>query len=909
MPSQPLPRLPRVTGRAVDLRAVSAFLLGLALRLGLATRRPPLATAPPLFPGVRQELETQRARWVTRRAQAAARRRVRAPGRASAAAEVPAPRQPAWTAKAPAWTSRLPALTGGHTDVRAPGMALERQDFACAAARLLLLSVATVVGSFLFLGIASVLANPAASNAKSLLQVELDIPEEASLPALDERSTIYDEEGNLLAVIDREVSRRSLPLSQIPKRVRYAVITAEDRKFYEHEGYDVEGIGRAVLANLQADDIREGGSTITQQLAKSEVGTQKTLERKASELLYALALEDRFTKDELLERYLNQVYFGSRAYGIAAAAEEFFHTTPKNLKTHQAALLASMIRAPNSADPRDQPELALQRRNAVLAGMVEEGYLEAERLTKMAERPLGVKESSPERKSRQPHVVDAVQRELLTRRELGKTRKQRERMLYYGGLRITTTIDLEMQRAAADTIRQFTTGAPTAAIATVDPATGEVKAVASGLNYKELKYDLATQGRRQPGSAMKPFVYAAALEDGFPLNMSLKGASPAYFEGVPGWERDCSTLDKDVCGVSNYGGSSYGTLDMPSALQNSVNTAAAQLTIILGPQRVARMAREMNIDIKAASNGIITESIGLGGLDQGVTPLEMASAYSVFANGGERTKPHLIAKVENRDGEILYKAPKSTRQVLDPAVNSVMIDMMRGVVTGGTGTGAALPSWPVAGKTGTTSNNVDAWFVGYTPVLSTAVWVGHATGQVAMPGMTGGALPATIWRTYMTTVLEGRDVEAFPTPDEAALEDRLADKSVNVPDVVRMKETEALTALGKRKLVGEVREESSSAPVGTVLWQSPGPGETATPGETVYIGVSAGYRPPPSSTGESDDSSDRSDDDESAEGDEDAIDSGKPPEEEVPPEEELPPPEEEEPQDGDGDPDPGNGNG
>ncbi|MDQ3937048.1 MAG: PBP1A family penicillin-binding protein, partial [Chloroflexota bacterium] len=698
--------------------------------------------------------------------------------------------------------------------------------------RLLVLSVGTVVGALVVLGVALLLGRPTVSNATALIDVELDIPERATLPALDERSTVYDVNGNLLAVIDREISRRTIPLDRIPKHVQNAVITAEDRKFYEHEGYDVEGIARALVANLRAGDITEGGSTITQQLAKSAVGTERTFERKAHELLYALALEERFTKQELLERYLNQVYFGSRAYGIAAAAEEFFHTKPRKLKVHHAALLASLIRSPNSADPRDRPRLALQRRNAVLRAMADEGYIKPARLPRMVKRPLGVSESSLKRKRRQPHVIDAVERELLAMPVFGKTRKQRERRLYHGGLQITTTLDLQMQRTATEVIREFLPyGAPTAAIATVDPATGEIKAIASGLGYQDLKYDLPTQGRRQPGSAMKPFVYAAALQDGFPPEMRLSGKSPAYFEGVPGWEKNCNTEDKEVCGVSNYGGSSYGELTMSEALQKSVNTAAAQLTITLGPKRVAKLADAMNINIEAATNGKVTQSIGLGGVDQGITPVEMAAAYAVFANEGKRVRPHLIAEVRNRNGRVIYDAKPKEKQVLHPAVASVMVDFMRGVVTGGTGTGAALPSWEVAGKTGTTSSHVDAWFVGYTPVLSTAVWVGHAEGQVQMPGMTGGALPATIWRSYMGQVLEGREVVSFPPPDYDGLAALLAKRSVTVPDVVQMTEAEALTELGKAKLIGEIRDEFSSAPEGTVIWQSPRPGESATMGE------------------------------------------------------------------------------
>ncbi len=718
------------------------------------------------------------------------------------------------------------------------------------------LALATVAGLALLAGVGVALARPTVSSAKKLVDVDLAIPTEVALPELDERSTIHGDDGALLAVVDREVSRRTLPLKRIPRHVQQAVIAAEDRKFYDHDGYDVEGIGRAMVANLKAGTIAEGGSTITQQLAKVEVGNDRTLERKASELLYALALEEQFSKDELLENYLNLVYFGARAYGVAAAAEEFFHTTPKRLQTHQSALLAALIRAPNSTDPRAHPRLALRRRNSVLRAMADEGYVPRSRLPRLLHRSLDVKPRALQRRVRQRHVVAAVQRELLANEALGPTRREREDRLYYGGLRITTTLDLHMQRTAKDVIRShLPSGSPTAAIATVDPVTGAIKAVASGLRYRDLKYDLPTQGRRQPGSAFKPFVYAAALEDGFPVDMSLTGSSPAYFEGVPGWERDCNAYDKEVCGVSNYDGARYGKLDMAKALKNSVNSAAAQLTVAVGDERIAKLAGRMNIDIDAATNGTVTQSIGLGGLDQGVTPLELASAYAVFANKGTKVQPHLVAAVHDASGKLLYKAKPEPEQILDPLVNGAMVDMMQGVVKSGTGTGAALDSWDVAGKTGTTTNNVDAWFAGYTPALSTAVWVGHARGQIEMPNMTGGALPATIWQDYMRRALAGRLVTQFPEPDFAALEARRGTLEVTVPAVVGKSEADALTTLGDAKLVAQTTTVSSSAPSGTVVTTSPQAGEQAMAGDKVRVAISDGegasmtgfplYIPPP----------------------------------------------------------------
>ncbi|MBA2528361.1 MAG: transglycosylase domain-containing protein, partial [Euzebyales bacterium] len=715
-------------------------------------------------------------------------------------------------------------------------------------ARLFGVAVGGFVTAVVILALATVVGPQAVSSAAGVLDVRLDIPADASLPALEQRSVMLAADGTRLALIDREVSRRVLPLSKIPKRVREAVVTAEDRKFWSHDGYDVEGIGRALVANIRAGGVAEGGSTITQQLAKGEVGSQRTLERKVAELLYAVALERRFDKPALLERYLNQVYFGSRAYGIDAAAEEYFGVEPDELTTDQAALLAGLIRSPNSADPRAKPKLARRRRNTVLAAMAEEGYLRPARLATWQRRPLGV-QHPPARRTKQPHVVEAVRRELLANPALGATRAERERALYYGGLKITTTLDPGMQKAAQDAIEAYLpSGAPTGAIATIDPRTGEIKAIASGLDYRDLEYDLASQGRRQPGSAFKPFVYAEALQQGFPLKMKLSGTSPAYFKKVDGWKRNCNDDDPSDCGVENFGEVSYGTLAIPAALRQSVNTAAAQLMITVGPRHVVELADRMGIDMHAAnpkiedpSEVLANPGLVLGGFTRGTTPLEMASAYGVFANRGERVRPHLISTVTDSTGEVLYEAEPQPERVLHRVVNAAMVDLMRSVVTDGTGTGAALPSWEVAGKTGTTTDSKDAWFVGYTPVLSTAVWIGHAEGGVKMPDMTGGSTPASIWRTYMADVLEGRAAVDFPPVDLARLEDRRrASAPAKVPEVVGLTESKALVKIGRRKLVGKVREEYSAAPAGTVVWQSPNGGSSTTVGDTVLIGVSKG---------------------------------------------------------------------
>ncbi|MDQ3973023.1 MAG: PBP1A family penicillin-binding protein, partial [Actinomycetota bacterium] len=656
-------------------------------------------------------------------------------------------------------------------------------------------------------------------------------PEEAALPALGERSVVHAADGTVLAILHDEVDRRIVPLGAIPPWVQDAVIAAEDRKFWEHAGYDVEAIGRAFVANARARDITQGGSTITQQLAKSLVGDEQTVERKISELVYAVALEKRFTKQELLERYLNLVYFGNGAYGIAAAAEQYFGKDPGALYYEEAALLAAMIRSPNTTDPRRFPDAALERRNAVLRSMADAGSLTRAQADFLVTLPVTVI-APPERAQVQPHFVEAVKASFLQNPAFGVDYQQRYELLFSGGLRIHTTLNPRLQQIAKEVIsaRLNDTDGPTGAVAAVDPRDGRVLAVESGLPFAVEQYNLATQGRRQPGSAFKPFVYAAALQVGFPAKTRLDGNSPKVFRypGAPQpWE------------VNNYGGADYGRVDMRRGLVKSINTAAAQLMLMVGEQPVEDLAARMGIDIQRALSPQDGPAIALGGLGHGVTPLEMASAYGTFANGGRHVQPYLIDRVVDRAGQVLFQAQPQPQQVLDPAVNATMVDFMRGVVREGTGTGARLPSWDTAGKTGTTQRNTDAWFVGYTPVMSTAVWMGHPDAQVSMPGRTGGSLPAAMWRDFMTRALEGVTPTPFPAV-QAGMAQVQVGASVRVPDVRRMTEAQALQALGAARLAGQVRAVAANSPAGTVVWQSPRAGASATVGDPVYLGLSTG---------------------------------------------------------------------
>ena len=692
----------------------------------------------------------------------------------------------------------------------------------------------TLLAATLAFGLGAATLVPAlARSVGTMSGLEITIPTDLSLTALEERSVVYAADGSVLAVLHDEVDRRIVPLEDIPPHVRDAVITAEDEKFWEHNGYDVEGIARAAIANAKARNVLQGGSTITQQLAKSMVGSQRTLERKISELTYAVALEAKYSKEELLERYLNQVYLGSGAYGVAAAAEEYFHKDAAELTPAEGAMLAAVIRSPGRLDPRTNPDEVKSRRDSVLRQMVKDGKLHGAEAQAAIASPLGVLPHVPSQ-VKEPYFVEAMKREFFANPAFGETRSDRINLLFSGGLEIHTTVEPRIQKAADEVIRQFfpKPGGPTAAIAAVDPRDGRVLALASGVEFTEEQFDLAAQGRRQPGSSFKPFVLAAALEHGFPLSMRLRGSGPMFID-MPGAQKDWK--------VSNYGGSSYGDLDLRQSLAKSVNTAFAQLVMLVGPDAASDVAERLGIDMRAAMAGLApVPAMALGGLEVGVTPLEMASAYGTFATAGQRVAPHVIGKVTNRAGEVLWEAKPDPDTVIEPAVAGAMIDAMQGVVRGGTGTAARLRGWDVAGKTGTTQRNADAWFIGTVPVMSTAVWVGHPDAQVPMRGVTGGSLTARIWQRFMTRALDGAEPVDFPeTPPLSSV---LGKGTTKVPDVVGMDATEALQALSKAGLVGSVKSVDTTRSPGKVLWQSPRTGGTLRRGATVTLGISSGVK-------------------------------------------------------------------
>ncbi|HEX6254468.1 MAG TPA: transglycosylase domain-containing protein [Euzebyales bacterium] len=700
-------------------------------------------------------------------------------------------------------------------------------------------SLASLAGLAAIVVAAVALLPRAVAFASESADAELILPDDTAFDPLAQRTRILYANGSLLAILHGEEDRKPVRVESMPDHAWQAIVAAEDKKFFDHEGYDPAGIGRAFFANFRAGGVEQGGSTISQQVARlnfKEIGLDQSVERKLKEIAYAIALEERFTKEEILDRYVNQVYFGSGAYGLQAASEEFFRADVSKIRVDQAALLAGLISSPSAYNPRFNPDLAREQRDLVLDSMSEAGFVTEQHAEKLKTRPLKIQ--PPLRNTnRQPSIVEEVIGEIKANPVFGATVQEREDNLFTGGLRIRTTISPKLQKLAVETIESRYPSdngqdGVTAAISTVDPRTGAIKAAASARRYNKQNFNVALRGRRQPGSSFKPFVMAEALRQGFSPSTTLDARSPMVFpqRWGPDWI------------VSNYGGASYGQIDMAAATKGSVNTYFAQLIQLVGVEKAVNMAEKLGISrVGVGEQGEYGPAIVLGGLRQGVTTVEMASAYGTFANNGVHIEPHLIAQVK-QGNKVLYKREPQRTQALKPAVNAAALRMLKGPPSAG-GTASYIAEsvypWPVAGKTGTTQLATDAWFVATTPVMSTAVWVGHKNGQVRMYGATGGGVAAPVWLDFMQQALSTRNVKDFPTVNEA----EFVGKTVKVPDLVGRSAQDALNRLAKKKLIGRAQYQASAAPAGSVLWVSPS--DSAQVGTTVYLGVSTGTPPPP----------------------------------------------------------------
>ena len=571
---------------------------------------------------------------------------------------------------------------------------------------------------------------------------------------------IYDSTGKReLAVLRGSEARTLVDYADIHPMMRHAIVAIEDRRYWEHRGVDIRSIGRALWADVRQKKVVEGGSTITQQFVKNALlHDERTIGRKVREAALAWQLTQRWSKQRILEAYLNTIYFGNGAYGVQQAARTYFGHGVSRMTVAEAALLAGIPANPTRYDPVTNPRQARERRGLVLQAMYEEGKITLPQLDEADAAPLPDPDEVrlPGTEGPAQHFVNYVKQQLVD--QYGSAR------VFGGGLRVKTTIDLELQTAAREAISKWLTtpDGPSAALVAIDPKDGAVRAMVGGNNYRKSQFNLAVQSERQPGSAFKPFVLAEALR---------QGISPATrFES----ERQEIDLGDRYWVVNNYENGYFGSVDIERATIESDNAVFAQLTQLVGSKRVARMAHELGI--QSDLQGVY--SIGLG--SEEVNPLELARAYASFATGGRRidtslkraNQPRVIEEVGDEEGDpILINRPRGKR-VLSPGQAAFLNSLLQRVVVEGTGVRAQLDDRPVAGKTGTTENYGDAWFVGYTPQLVVAVWVGYPTTLQPMltefngEPVTGGSYPALIWKTFAEQALDQMDAEpeSFSSP-------------------------------------------------------------------------------------------------------------------------------------------------
>jgi penicillin-binding protein 1A len=616
----------------------------------------------------------------------------------------------------------------------------------------------TVIVSATILGTAGALVVPIAHRlATQSVTVKLPDP---TLRPLELRSVIYDDHGNPVATLFGDQDRAYTPLQEISPVLQHAVLAAEDRNFYHHGGVDWRGVGRALTKNLDAGSVLQGGSTITQQLVKNTMfrNPKRDLKRKIKEGVLAIALEDKYSKNTILEQYLNTVYFGNGAYGVRSAAERYFQRAPANLDLGQAALLAAVIANPEERDPLKHPDEAVRWRDRTLAEMVKARWATAPQTAVARTEPVPkhVVISTP-RGGPIDSFVEQVKRELLGDKRLGDTYSERYQRVFEGGLQIHTTLDMTMELLAQRAVQdQLPAGQYTAAMVVIDNSSGAVRAVVPGTSFQHAGFDLATQGLRQTGSSFKGITLAAALTDGFsPFDsVNASGHCTFYFPGAPPWD------------LHNFEGESFGTISLTDALAKSSNCAFARVALAIGPQSIVDMAHKLGIARPLEA----VPSITLG--TQSVSPLDMATAYSTIAADGVRHNTHFIDRVNTPDGKLLFSNQPDPQQVLDPQTARTETWMLTHVIKNGTASGSLgnFPR-PAAGKTGTNDQHRDAWFVGYTPQLTAAVWMGNPDAQVPIivngVRVVGGMYPAKIWGDFMGAALQDQPVLDFLAPDQS----------------------------------------------------------------------------------------------------------------------------------------------
>ncbi len=580
-----------------------------------------------------------------------------------------------------------------------------------------------------------------------------------------QRTEVYGSDGNGIGILRYDIDRELVKISQVPEEVLATLLAVEDNKFWLHNGVDIRAISRAMIQNITSGGIRQGGSTITQQIVKLRiVGNESSFSRKIREAVLAARLEEEFTKQEILEFYLNEIYFGNGAYGLQAAAETYFGKDVGELDVGDAAFLAGLIRSPGIYDGFDDTEVVGKRRSMSLQSAEDAGIIDAEARKRFEERGLPDRNRSPQRTDetlRRDYFLDEVTEALLKHPALGETYQERFAQVYNGGLRVWTTFDATLQRQMEEAVREVLpegTGDFEVAMASVDPSSGAVRAFIGGPEFAEFQFNLATQGRRQPGSSFKTYVLAAAVEKAglFPFD-TISGKGPCTFPNPP-------NVDYEVDNFNENDGV-VGTVQF--AVLKSSNCGFVRLGLRTGLENVVEVAnRLLGRDAENSFRPYLSLSLGA----QEVTPLEQAVAYAAVANDGLRMEPYYISKIEDASGSVLYQHVPRGRRAIKSTTAAWVTEALEQNVIAGTGRRARLESGqPSAGKTGTSQDFSDAWYVGFTPHLSTSVWMGHPEEKVSMTDIqgrdgTGGWIPARVWAAYMTRVLQDQEVLSFGQP-------------------------------------------------------------------------------------------------------------------------------------------------
>ncbi len=559
---------------------------------------------------------------------------------------------------------------------------------------------------------------------------------------------IYDIKGKMLAAIHGEANREVVPLDQISPNLKRAVLASEDSYFYTHPGINLSSVGRALLANWRRDSVVEGGSTITMQLVKNVfLSPKRQFSRKIAEAVLAIRLEQVLTKNQILEMYLNQVYWGHNNYGAETAAQTYFKKSAANLDLAESAMMAGLIQAPEDYSPFVHMRLAKQQQEIVLGRMRELGWITPQEQATASKENIKLGRIKSFQASTMPYVTDSVFDELVKR--FGRD------AVLKGGMRVQTTVDADLERIAEETvnhwhnvIRSEGLYADQMALVAVDPRTHFVKAIVGGVDYHKSKFNRAIQAHRQPGSSFKPFVYYTAFASGKYTPNSIVEDTPVTYRVPAGYYEP-----------KNYDNTFEGEMSVRHALEQSRNVPAVKMGQAVGLNKVIQTVRTLGIK----SPIVPVVSLPLGAI--GVTPLEMAGAFATFANNGWQSDTTMIARVTDSNGNVLLDNTPKPRLVLEPWAVASLTNALQGVINNGTGKGAQLDR-PAAGKTGTTSSERDIWFVGYVPQLATAVWVGNDDYRTLGHGATGGGFVAPIWKDFMLKALQHVPAQQFPSPSQ-----------------------------------------------------------------------------------------------------------------------------------------------